>query len=186
MEWNRSETLALAASDCRHCRGMGLLAKRLDEAPCRCVLRAIFRACYARFRECISHDLAATRASLECGATKDPGGAWGRRNEEFVADFLLVAKRVLTEEEHRMFRFRFLLGADWKLCCRRLGMDRPQFFRQIYGMQEKLGMTFRELQPYALYPIRDYFTPGLREARATVVKMPVNRERLSVPVKRAA
>lgn len=188
MEWNRSETLALAAEHCGYCRGNGQLRKGMKEAPCPCVLRAIFRACYKRFRECVSYDLASTRLSLERGATQDPGGPWGRRNEEFIADFLLVAKRNLTEEEHRIFRFRFLLGADWKLCCRKLAMEKGQFFRMSYRMEQKLGKTLAELEPYPLFPLRQYFAPGLHSRKsATVVEMvPAGRNPLQVPLNRAA
>lgn len=187
MEWNRSETLALAAERCGICRGIGQLRKGMEEAPCSCVLRAIFRACHNRFRECTAYDLAETRASLERGATRDPGGPWGRRNEEFIADFLTVSKRNLSEEEHRIFRFHYLLGADWKLCCRRLQMDKKDFFRVAYRIQHRLGRIFRELEPYPLYPLREYFAPGLHGRKpATVVELPPKRHTLEVPVKRAA
>jgi hypothetical protein len=187
MEWNRSETLAMAAPRCARCLGLGRIRKGLEEAPCPCVLRAIFRACYKRFTECISYDLAATRASLERGATRDPGGPWGRRNEEFVADFLLVVKRTLSEEEHQIFRFHLLLGADWKMCCRRLNLGKGSFFNLLYRLQQKLGRTFRELEPYPLFPVREYFAPGLNSCKpATVVEMPSSRVRLDVPIRRAA
>jgi hypothetical protein len=187
MEWNRSETLALAAERCGYCHGTGQLRKGLEETPCACVFRSIFRACYKRFKECVSHDLASTRASLERGATRDPGGSWSRRNEEYVADFLLVAKRTLTEDEHRIFRFHYLLAADWRLCCRRLGMEKGQFFHNVYRIQQKLGKVFRELQPYALFPTREYFTPGLYSRQpSAVVPMPKPRNVLDAPVQRAA
>ena len=187
MEWNRSETLALAAERCTTCRGLGRNTKSSEEAPCHCVLRAIFRACYKRFRECANQDLASTRASFERGATQDPGGAWGRRNEEYVADFLLVAKRALSEEDYKLFRYHYVLGADWRLCCRKLGLEKGRFFHLVYRIQTQLGRVFRELQPYALYPLREYFTAGPRShTRANVVEMPRVRPTLDVPVSRAA
>jgi hypothetical protein len=75
-----------------------------------------------------------------------------------MADFILVSKRTLDELEYKIFRFHFLLGADWKLCCRRLSVDRGDFFHHVYRIQQKLGRTFRELQPYALFPLDEYFT----------------------------
>jgi hypothetical protein len=75
-----------------------------------------------------------------------------------MADFCLVARRSLTEEEHRLFRFYFLLGADWNLCSRRLGMDRATFFHSVYRIEQKLGRVFRELEPYALFPVDEYFS----------------------------
>ena len=87
---------------------------------------------------------------------------WGRKDEEYIADFCLISKRVLDEEEYRIFKFHYLLGADWKLCCRRLKMDRGNFFHAVYRIQQKLGRVFRELQPYALYPLDEYFGGTMR------------------------
>jgi len=41
--------------------------------------------------------------------------------------FIWSPKRVLEEDEFKIFRFHFLLGADWKLCCQRLNLDRGDF-----------------------------------------------------------
>jgi hypothetical protein len=83
---------------------------------------------------------------------------YSRKKEEYMADFCLVGRRVLTDEEHRIFRFHFLLGADWKLCCRQLNMDRGNFFHTVYRIEEKLGRTFAELRPFPLFPLDEYFT----------------------------
>jgi len=64
---------------------------------------------------------------------------------------------VLNEEEYRLFRYHFLLGADWKLCTRKLGVDRGNFFHSVYRIEQKLGRMFRELEPYPLFPLDDYF-----------------------------
>jgi hypothetical protein len=69
-----------------------------------------------------------SKVSLEASLGKKRPGTWGRKDEEYIADFCLVARRTLSEEEHRLFRFHFLLGADWKLCSRKLGLDRGSFF----------------------------------------------------------
>ncbi|MDX2181390.1 MAG: hypothetical protein SFV18_17480 [Bryobacteraceae bacterium] len=122
------------------------------------MLRSIFRACYDRFRLCVNKEKHMSRVSLE--HTGSGGGrryTWGRKDEEYIADFTLVSRRTLTEDEYRIFKFHFLLGADWKLCCRRLKMDRGNFFHAVYRIQQKLGKVFRELQPYALYPLDEYF-----------------------------
>jgi hypothetical protein len=104
-----------------------------------------------------------------------------------VADFLLVVRRSLSEQDHRLFRFHYLLGADWRLCCRKLGMEKGSFFHAVYRIQSQLGRVFRELEPYSLYPLSDYFTPGLRSrTSAKVVEMPRNRTAFEVPVRRAA
>lgn len=157
MEWNRSVTLALAAPGCNTCLGMGLRIGRHEAThPCNCVLRAIFRACFEHFRDCVSREKYISKVTLDPVPGKDRRGSWGRKAEEFSADFCLVSKRVLTESEYGIFKFHFLLGADWKLCCRQLKMDRGNFFHAVYRIEQKLGRVFRELEPYGLFPIDDY------------------------------
>jgi hypothetical protein len=90
---------------------------------------------------------------------------YARKNEDYMADFCLVSRRALDEFEHRIFRFHFLLGADWKLCCRQLKIDRGNFFHAVYRIEQKLGRTFRELEPYGLYPLDEYFGGTMRNSR---------------------
>lgn len=155
MEWSRSETLALALHSCAQCHGSGLvLSKKV--APCNCVLRAIFRICFARFMRCVTQPRYLSRVSMGTGRRRP--SMWGRKDEEYIADFWLVSHRVLNEAEQKLFRYHFLLGADWKLCCRRLGIDRGNFFHAVYRIEKKLGQVFRELEPYALFPLDEYFS----------------------------
>jgi hypothetical protein len=79
------------------------------------------------------------------------------KREEYMADFCLVSRRVLDETQHRIFRYHYLLGADWRLCCRKLNLDRGDFFHEVYRIEAKLGRAFVELEPYPLYPLREYF-----------------------------
>jgi len=88
--------------------------------------------------------------------------SYSRKREEFIADFCLVSRRSLDDEEHTLFKYHFLLGADWKLCCRRLKIDRGSFFHMVYRIEQKLGRIFCELEPYALYPINEYFGGVIR------------------------
>ncbi|HSU32024.1 MAG TPA: hypothetical protein VLJ11_12400 [Bryobacteraceae bacterium] len=110
-----------------------------------------------------------------------------------MADFVLVSRRTLSEYEYKVFKYHFLLGADWKLCCRKLGIDRGEFFHEVYRVQQKLGRTFRELEPYALFPLDEYF----HGTQKIPVEMPssykvetsapaTTRTVLKFPVKRAA
>jgi len=92
---------------------------------------------------------------------------WGRKDEEFIADFDLVSRRTLSQNEYRLFRYHFLLGADWKLCTRKLGVDRGNFFHSVYRIEQKLGRMFRELKPYPLFPLDDYFYGPSRFAPAS-------------------
>jgi len=158
MEWNRSETLALAMHHCTQCHGSGLrIGKRGNIGPCNCVLRSIFRICYERFIRCATQERHLSRVSLEPHLGQSRPSTWGRKDEEYIADFCLVTRRALTDFEHRLFRYHFLLGADWKLCGRNLGLDRGNFFHAVYRVERKLGRVFRELQPYPLFPLDEYF-----------------------------
>jgi hypothetical protein len=75
----------------------------------------------------------------------------------------------LNEQEYKLFRYHFLLGADWKLCTRKLGIDRGNFFHSVYRIEQRLGRMFRELQPYPLFPLDDYFHGPSRLAPACSV-----------------
>jgi hypothetical protein len=70
---------------------------------------------------------------------------------------MLIAKRTLDECEHRIFRYHLILGADWKLCCRQMKLDRGNFFHAVYRIQQKLGRAFAETQPYGIFPLDEYF-----------------------------
>lgn len=103
-----------------------------------------------------------SRATMTFVAGPQRRLTWGRKDEEYIADFYLVSKRHLTEAEFRLFKFHFLYGADWKLCCRKMKIDRGNFFHAVYRIQQNLGRVFRDLQPYGLYPIDEYFQPAFR------------------------
>jgi hypothetical protein len=158
MEWTRSDTLALAMHNCTQCLGSGLrLGRKGALVPCNCVLRSIFRVCYNRFLRCVTQEKYLSKISLEANSGRQRSGTWGRKDEEFIADFLLVSRRHLTEDEHKLFRYHFILGADWKLCARKVGIDRGNFFHSVYRIEQKLGRVFRELEPYPLFPLDEYF-----------------------------
>jgi hypothetical protein len=103
--------------------------------------------------------------TVEYMSGKDRRLSYGRKSEEFVADFCSVSKRNLSPAEHRLFRFHFLLGADWRLCCRRLNLDRGSFFHAIYRIEEKLGRVYKEVEPYGLFPLDEYFYATGRDVR---------------------
>ena len=158
MQWNRSNAIGLARATCTCCHGSGMRSvHKVREAPCKCVFRAIFRACFNRFRESVALGTHTSTVSLEFCNGRDGRRTYARKREEFMADFTLVSRRVLNEPEHRVFRYHFLLGADWKLCCRQMKIDRGCFFHTVYRVEQKLGRAFAELEPYALYPLDEYF-----------------------------
>jgi hypothetical protein len=192
MEWTRSETLALAANSCTQCHGLGLrIGRRGTASPCNCVLRGIFRACYARFRSCVEKEKHMSKCAIEFMPGSNQRVTWGRKNEEYCADFMLISRRTLTPEEYRIFNYHFLLGADWKLCCLRLKVDRGTFFHALYRIEQTLGRTFRELQPYGLYPLDEYFNGGLRKNEPVSAKTASNvlmfpKRSMDVPLRKIA
>ena len=159
MDWDRSDLYLVAHAACAMCHGTGVRReKRGQLIPCACASRAIFRACYTRFRDCVTRGKYLSHVSLERAAGgKTNRTTWSRKEEEYMADFVLVSRRVLDAWHYRIFRFHFLLGAGWKLCSRKFGISRGNFFHAIYRIQEQLGKAFYQLEPYALYPPRDYF-----------------------------
>ncbi len=164
----RGEAVALAQQNCSQCLGLGTCkARKRDEwRACNCVWRAVFRTCYARFRRYASHEGYMAAANV----TRDPGQAKNKPRgthplaADFCADFTLIAKRTLREDTlgSQVFRFHFLLGADWRICAKRLGMDRGAFFHEVYRVQQKLGRAYSETEPYALFPCDEYMTAGYR------------------------
>ncbi len=172
MEWTRSETIGLASISCVFCRGLGLRRGRSSEEmrPCTCVFRAIFRACHARYRHCIQK--AGISSNLTLDRAEGPKGfrVWGRRNEEYIADFELVCKRSLSEAEYSLCYWHFVRGEDWKECTAKLGIDKGTFFHRVYTVQEKLGRIFRELTPYALFPLDEYFSGTMKTAAVAVMR----------------
>ena len=119
-----------------------------------------------------------SRVILEFGHGRDNRMTYGRKNEEYMADFCLVSHRALEGLEYDIFRFHFLLGADWKLCCWRLKLDRGTFFHTVYRIEQKLGRAFRELEPYSLFPLDEYFGGTIRNALP-----PDARPRTVVPIR---
>ncbi len=182
MEWNRSETIGIAKESCMLCRGSGLRVTAVKGIlhPCNCVFRNIFRACYSRFRQCVSQERYMSKVTLVNCSGKDGKRIWARKDEDYIADFCLVSKRSLTEFEYRIFRFHFLLGADWRLCCRKLNMERGNFFHAVYRIQQTLGKIYRELEPFALFPLDEYFggtiTKSLPKVSNLVVMPSRNRK----------
>jgi hypothetical protein len=178
MIWDRSETLALAELTCARCKGLGLTYPRGKQTPCNCVFRSIFRSCFKQFRHIVKSGVSISTVRLEyVGKGSGRRIMYGNRRAEFMADFHLIAKRTLTAFEWRIFSYHFLLGADWNLCCTRLNMERGKFFHAVYRVEQKLGRVFRELEPYPLFPVDEYFSGGsdLRETKATPVEAPSYR-----------
>jgi predicted DNA-binding protein (UPF0251 family) len=184
MEWTRSLTLTQALHDCTRCAGLGLVDGRKSKVPCNCVLRGVFRQCLNQFRDASGPNRRLGSVDLDRNRGRANHFTFGRKSEEFLADFILIARRVLKPEEYDLLRFHFLLGADYKMCCKRLNLDRGTFFHSLYRVEQKLGRAFVETRPYPLFPLGEYFTrrdplpadsepavgPGRRLTRAVPLK----------------
>jgi hypothetical protein len=117
-----------------------------------------------------------SKISVEYVSGREQRFSWGRKDEEYIADFILVSRRTLDEFENTIFTYHFLLGADWKLCCRRMSIDRGTFFHAVYRIEQALGRVFRELEPYGLFPLDEYFHGSVRAVPAAAVPIrPVRR-----------
>lgn len=110
---------------------------------------------------------------------------YGFPNEEYCTDFLNVAKRVLGGHSHggqpdtplyQIFKWHFLHGADFRLVNRQLGraIDDRNLFHDFYRIEEQLGRAFAETEPYALWPLDEYFGGTTREK--AVSKEAVSRQ----------
>jgi hypothetical protein len=133
------------------------MPSRGEEIPCHCVLRNIFHICLRRFRHCVNKEKNFSHVSQEVTARGMRKCTWGRKTEEYCADFLKVSERTLTRSDFQVFKWHFLYGADWRLITRKTGMDKGMFFHAVYRIQRRLGLKFRELKPYPLFPLEDYF-----------------------------
>lgn len=170
MRLTRADVIGLAKASCVYCGGVGMRAGRAG-APCDCVFRGVFRTCFNRFRECVANGGHVGSVSWELCRGASGRRVYSRKREEYSADFCLVGRRALDETEYAVFRFHFLLGAGWRLCCRQLRMDRGAFFHHVYRIERKLGRAFAEVEPYPLYPLSDYFCGTVRAARPSPVSL---------------
>jgi hypothetical protein len=132
----------------------------MKKHPCGCVYRAVFKTCYLRFRECVSVGKYISTVNIEWSSGPIGKRFYGRKIEEYMADFCLVSRRELSEDLYRLFRYHYVLGADWKLCCRALKMDKGEFFHRVYKIETTLGRVFYHMKPYPLFPLYEYFGPA--------------------------
>ncbi len=173
MEWTRSDTLGIANHSCVHCHGLGLRGGRLGgKQPCNCVLRTIFRICYSKFHHVATQEKRMSNVTLDGVGAQCRKVVWGRKDEEYMADFIAMAKRTLNEEEYRIFRFHYLLGANWRMCCERLKVEKGDFFHSVYRIEEKMGRALKETRPYPLYPVDEYYSGVKVQHRAKVLPRP--------------
>ena len=178
MKWISSELFLLALRDCNHCGGRGCGGRKAGMpvragAPCE----VSFAFVTARFRDCVARGKCRTQVSsiaTRAAARRAAPGAARKKSTWPISSW--SAGAASTRSTTRSFGIYFLLGADWQLCCKRLGIDRGIFFHAVYRIEERLGKAFYETEPYALYPPNDYFVarrldPGGRN-RALAAQTP--------------
>jgi hypothetical protein len=153
LAWPRGLVLPLARERCRHCAGFGFA---LSGDPCGCVLRAITRRLVGLWRTFTGRP---SLTPVRLGTAKQPfrNDFYGRPGQEFVADLESLARRVLTPHEVRLFRLYHLAEGEGRSICRRLRLNEGAFWHSIYRLEAKLGRAARELKPYALFPVYEYF-----------------------------
>jgi len=150
MEWSQSEVLSLAQLSCTICIGEGTIKEKEGKIlPCSCVLRGVFRACYARFRVAVEREKYVSKVSFDHFGGKDRRLMWSRKEEEYMADFHLVSRRTLTPWDYRIFTFHFLLGADWKLCCGGCGSTAASSFTRFTACRRRWAGCFSSSSPTA-------------------------------------
>lgn len=159
------------------------LGKGTEFIPCSCVLRAIFSACFSRFVQSVQKDKGVSAVKLERISGPKSHMMYGRKTEEYIADFIGIAKRTLGTDSfaYALFRAHYLLGADSRLCQRYLGIDQGTFFRQIYQIEIRLGRAFRETEPYGLYPLDEYFSGSVKGKATTPCHIPNPQSRAVRP-----
>lgn len=183
--WDRAKTLALAAKHCVHCMGLGLKrsGRRDNMQTCGCVLRKAFNSVLGKYRYIQAHrERAPSWIPIIIKHGREQKRVWSMKNEEFCADFYLVSKRSLQEQEWKIFELHILAGNDWRYCTRILGMDRGNFFHSVYRIKQKLGRIFMELRPYALFPIDEYFA-GVRSEKTRVCEQRQVSGGFSAPIR---
>lgn len=175
LEWCRKlsnrtvPAMALARMGCEACMGIGHVRGRGNEnRACDCVYRAVCRQCTAQYRR--SRCQAETRhTALEHARAGAKGGSASpliprQQDGEYVADFELIAKRVLSAEQWRIFRMHVLEERLWHECAKRLNLSQGHFFHRLYRIETILGKAFMTTKPYALFPIAEYFRPPTRQS----------------------
>jgi hypothetical protein len=149
--------LALARTGCTQgCNGLG----RLDGGEvCSCVHHRVFNSVMGKFRYLAAghHLNPPVPIDLFLSGGRGKSGHSRMANQEFLADVHLVAKRTLDEADFKLFKYRYLLGADVKLCAARLGLEHQATVQRLEAIEVKLGEAFRTCAPYSLYPVSGYF-----------------------------
>ena len=165
----------MAQTGCVHCNGLGTRSENLNskDAPCNCVLRAAWRSCWNRFSMLKASSYSPRTISIEsCGnGPKGRIGGRGIMQLNYMADLVLIARRILGKEDYKVFYSYYLDGATWQTVCAQLGMSRGNFFHAVYRIQETCGLAFISARPYSLQP-SEYFGMHVPNVRPVPIAVP--------------
>jgi predicted DNA-binding protein (UPF0251 family) len=140
-------------------RRVGMLASPVARKSSGCEYQSIFRACLDRFRSCSN---GAVMGTVNWAFVSGSGGrrCYGRKREEFKADFVIVARRALDVTQYEAFKLYFIEGLGCRACSLRMQVETAVFYRLVYRIERILGKAYAEVKPYALYPLAGYFGAG--------------------------
>ena len=157
----RTKCQWLANHKCVKCKGSGITPTGAD---CACMSRRVFTDVIQRYR--LIADIVRQAPTL---TITESGVLASRPGEEFMADVCLVAKRSLDDLEWRIFQMHVIGHMAWRGCVERIkGLSRGEFFHAVYRIQQKLGIAFRRVRPYPLFPLDEYFAQGPRITLADI------------------
>lgn len=189
MEWTRSQVISRSDLHCASCHGLGLVGRDGNQ-PCPCVLRAIFRECLRKYNSIgVVQNCSRTAPSLShVNAGNRHALVFGRRAEEYRADFYLAAKRSLAADEWNLFKVCILGGNAWRHCCEVLKLAKGEFFHKLYRIQARLGRVLAELKPCAVHPINEYYSRPGKGCEVIVIPASMRRNccTLNIPLQVAA
>jgi hypothetical protein len=165
----RAIALGAARASCAACHGWGRVGD--DERLCNCVLRQIFRSCFARWRMEQLRMIHSATTGYRILAVPGPRGPCrrvvpGNTAAEYSADFEICARQVLRAADQRLFRMHFLRGRPWFDCVGPLGLDRGNFFHAVYRIEGRMGRALLDRQ---MYPTQRYFGITTSDERRLVV-----------------
>jgi hypothetical protein len=159
MQWTPETAAQLSRPGCRDCRETGLVSTNL----CDCVSRAVFRACYRRFKHCGTMHVSMRKVNFErTSKGVDRTLSWVRRNEDYRADFHSCGLRALPRHLYQLFSFYHLHGCSLDVARRRLGMSYRQSVEWIGEVETFVGREIAFLEPYSLFPPQGYMIPAGR------------------------
>lgn len=87
-------------------------------------------------------------------------------------------------EPHRLMAI--VPASEWVRLSPTVRRTIDSFFHGVYRIQQRLGRIFRELQPYGLFPLDEYFAGALKGTVASFARPEERPPGLVPPLKKAA